>query len=553
MILLYPILRGGKNRFLKSKKISQVIFRDGVVLLLACMIMIGGYAGTGWILKQLESAFSVAYMSPTMPLYLMFLILFGLLVISNIVSFSGAFYQSEDLELLLASPLSSLKIFFQRFFVTALATSLVSFIFVMPIILAYAFRFHAGLEFFLGMIFLLVPYFCIPATIGFLAATLLAYAAPLRRSKIFFLFFILLFLGAVWYGVELVQILISAKSNTQDLSKLLKIFSVASISWSPSTWLIECMDTFLKIGDSPILTRALLLFGSALIGLGLAGIVFERFHGKAYAESRSQSRTKQFSSSYGRRWIHYANASQRVSLSYVMRDGLLLIRDVAQLFQGVLLFGVFTIYIYNLRVFTGLSVVGPDSKWWSHFLFISNFCMASFIALALCTRFVFPSISIEGRAFYTYLVKAPISFSHFLNTKFYTWFLVVATFQSIAMLLGTFASGGTSSMIGLYVICSIAFSYGIVGIAIGLGALYSRFDWEHLSQLAVGYGNIIFMLTGAFWVLIHFYPVWLIISLPGDIFVFERMLILFALISLNFLAQRFCMRRGERGLRDHTL
>jgi ABC-2 type transport system permease protein len=551
MILLYPILKSGKNRFLKSQKFSQVLIRDGVVIMLAQIIMVGGFAGTGWILRQLESAFSVAYMAPTMPLYLMFLILFGLLIISNIVSFSGSFYQSEDLELLLAAPLSASKIFYQRFFITALATSLVSFIFILPIMAAYAVRFHAGPLFVCTAALFLVPYFCIPAVCGFLCATLLAYAAPLRRSKIFFLFFIALFLAAVWYGVELAQILMHAQDNTQDLSKLLRIFSYASLSWAPSTWLVDAIDILLLKRDGVLFTRGLLLSGVALIGLGVAGIVFDLFHRSAYAAHKSQARTKQYGSSFGRAFMRRFAPEQRVVLGYILRDCLLLARDVAQLFQGVLLFGIFTIFIYNLRVFAGLAIAGPVESWWRHFLFIANFCMSSFIALALCTRFVFPSISMEGRAFFAYLAKAPVSFEQYLKIKFYTWFSVVALVQSSAMVLGALASGGSGGMVLFSIVSSVAFAFGLVGIAIGLGALYSRFDWEHLSQLAVGYGNIIFMLLGAFWVLVHFYPVWLIISLPGDMLRFERILLVCGLIVFNYLAQRVCIKRGMTGLHSH--
>ena len=189
--------------------------------------------------------------------------------------------------------------------------------------------------------------------------------------------------------------------------------------------------------------------------------------------------------------------------------------------------------------------------WWQHFLFITQFCMSSFFSLAICTRFVFPSLSIEGRAFYAYLIKAPVSLESFINIKFYSWFVVVAAVQSLSMTIGFFASGGHGGILLFYIGCSTAFAYGIVSVAIGLGAKYSRFDWEHLSQLAVGYGNIIFMLTGAFWVLVHFYPVWMLISMQGEVFRAERFLILIGIILLDLLAHKLLMRQGLKGLAAH--
>ena len=550
--LFYPIIKAGRNRFIKSTKVSEILFRDGIVVILALLIMGGGYFGTRWMLNQLQDVFNIAYLSPTVPLNLLFLVLFGLLVISNIVSFSGSFFLSEDLELLLASPLSKSKLFFQRFFATTIATSLVSFIFIMPVILAYGIRYNPTFSFFASVMVMLVPYFIIPATLGFIIATILAFAAPLRRSKIFFLLFILLFLAGVSYAVDVGVLLVQSKDHPQDLSQLVKIFTATSIPWAPSTWLVESIGIFLRLGTVSIVPRALLMAGSAFGLLGFSAWLFDFFHAEALSQSRSHQQSKRYQTRLPRRIIALLSNDSRVTATYIYRDAMLLLRDVSQLFQMLLLGGILAIYLYNLRIFAGLSLAGPTETWWRNFLFISNFCMSSFIALALCTRFVFPSISTEGRSYFPYLVKAPINFKRYLSIKFRFWFSVVAVIHVSAIALGVIASGGGAKIVLLNAVGSLSLCYGIVGIAIGYGGKYSRFDWEHLSQLAVGYGNIIFMLSGAFWILLHVFPIWAIVSIPGSVWNTSRILILIAVILVNVLVKRFALMAGERGLFRHS-
>jgi ABC-2 type transport system permease protein len=511
MILLRPLYQASVNRFVKGTNLKQTLLRDGTVIILGLLISTGGYYGTQWILSQLEQLFSLAYLSPTTPLYLVFLILFGLLTISNIVSMSGAFYQSEDIDLILASPINKSKLFFQRFFITAFTTSIISLIFIFPILLAYAVRFKAPPQFFVLALMGTVPFFIIPASIGFIGATALAWLEKLRKSKIMLLLFLALFIFGVLKGVDVIRLIITSRANTQDFSQLTSIFSVANVRYAPSTWLVELIEVSLNLSQSVLLIRLELLWGMALLTLGISSLLFELGYMPAYSTSRSMGNRKNYRSYRFNAIVSILPAGIRSGVAVMKRDSLMLTRDVAQVFQAILLFGIFSVYLYNLRIFSALSVAGPNDTWWRNFLFISNFCMSAFIALAMCTRFVFPSISIDGRAYVTYIVKSPITTHRFVVGKFVYWLLVVSVCHAIVSMLGNFASGGTINQILTTAVISVFTSLGLVGLAIGLGAKFSRFDWEHLSQLAVGYGNIIFMLIAAAWIFICLIPAWFII------------------------------------------
>jgi ABC-2 type transport system permease protein len=511
MILLKPIYYSFINRFHGSQDFRKTILRDVVVLILTALIVFSAYFGTNWLLAQIEQLFSIAYLSPTMPLHLVFLILFGLLVISNIVGMSGSFYQSEDISLILASPISKRKFFTDRFISSFILTSFVTLLFIIPVILAYIVKYDINFSSLIIILFSLLIFFTIPASIGFLTSTLLAYATWIRQSKLLFLLFIFLFIFGVWQGVEVIRLIVSSQKNVQDFDQLLKIFTVANIKMSPSSWLVQIFDIQLGFSTANIIPRIGLLFGTAIFIFAISLAVFEVFFFQVYAINQVV-RVKKSKIDIRKIFKFILFLIPRKSYSVVIRDILMLTRDPTQVFQLVLLLGIFLIYIYNLRLFSALAVAGSTELWWRNFLFVSNFCMSAFIALAISTRFVFPAISVDGRGFHTYIIKSPISIKQFILTKYFFWLSFVGSTHMILSFLGVYASGGSTILKILMPILSFILSSGIVSMALMFGAKYARFDWESLSQLSVGYGNIIFMLSASAWIFLCIIPSWIAVA-----------------------------------------
>ena len=53
-------------------------------------------------------------------------------------------------------------------------------------------------------------------------------------------------------------------------------------------------------------------------------------------------------------------------------------------------------------------------------------------------------------------------------------------------------------------------SAGVVAIAIGTGAYFANFDWEHPSQLAASFGSMVYMLVSVMVVSVCLIPAWLL-------------------------------------------
>ena len=100
-------------------------------------------------------------------------------------------------------------------------------------------------------------------------------------------------------------------------------------------------------------------------------------------------------------------------------------------------------------------------------------------------------------------------------------------------------------------------SFGIVGLAIGVGAYFANFDWEHPSQLAAGFGTLVFMLIGFVLIIANLSIIWFSLSLVhyrGDELNLPIQLGVFALagamvIYLNYMAASRALRLGAESLR----
>jgi ABC-2 type transport system permease protein len=129
-----------------------------------------------------------------------------------------------------------------------------------------------------------------------------------------------------------------------------------------------------------------------------------------------------------------------------------------------------------------------------------NVAMAGFVAATVAVRFAFPAVSAEGAAFW--LVRAsPISMRDFLWSKFWTALVPLFVFNEGL----TFAANyllGVDPFVRLVAGGAIALmTFALVGLAMGLGARYPRFDADP-AQAAGSYGGVLFMIGGVLVILV---------------------------------------------------
>lgn len=508
-VLLRPYLRSIGNRWRRERHLRGGRGRDFILLGFAVAIMFATYRGTSSLLSKFEQLSILGFLSPGYPLGLIFLFLSGMTLLSTIALSFGLFYLADDLEIALKSPLTTWRLFWSKFVTILVVESWMPFVFIYPLLAAFAVHYHASISFYFLSAAIILPFFSIAAAVGILAATLFAALVPANRTREL----LAVAVGVAFFGLyALAELIMSRTSDLRDASQIMRLISSASMQRSltlPSSWIGGYLDALLLNIPGPNIWYLSLAWSCAIAMTALAYLAVHFLHFRGYSQARNHRNRRRYGSSLISQFLHWLTSKLPAQARAIStKEFRSLFRDITQVAQFVMLAGIATVYVYNLRLVSALDQLPPESvRWWRGLLFLINICLGAFVSTAICTRFIFPSVSIEGRAFWI-LRAAPIELSQLLRLKFQSWILPVTLITAAVFTLGAYAIGAQLGVVILSFYLSVCMAYGIVGLALGLGALFSDFTIESPSQLAAGLGSLTFMLSSTILILISVLPLW---------------------------------------------
>ena len=141
--------------------------------------------------------------------------------------------------------------------------------------------------------------------------------------------------------------------------------------------------------------------------------------------------------------------------------------------------------------------VGPATarRFTQRGLHFTNLALSAFVAVAICVRFGFPAVSLEGRAFWLVL-RSPIAISEFLHAKWRSmaWPLLILL-NALVLFTNISLDSGWFLTLTAAIVCSFG-TYGSLGLALGIGAQYPRFKIDNAAKIATGFGGLLYMGQG---------------------------------------------------------
>jgi ABC-2 type transport system permease protein len=273
----------------------------------------------------------------------------------------------------------------------------------------------------------------------------------------------------------------------------LAMVKTPSSAYLPSHWLTEFLVPLLFGKTGEPLFHFLLLVSTAMASVTIGTWVSERVYMDGWMRSQEGGGTRLAASS----WIHRASDFMTRPLgpqtrAVVRKDIKLFLRDTTQWTQLLLLGSLIVVYLYNFRVLD-LEKVPLVTVYLQNLLSFLNMGLAGFVVSAVAIRFVFPAVSIEGKSFW--LVRsAPISIKTLLWSKFWMYLLPLLVLSEILIVLSNWFLSVSGFMMGLSIVTMVFLTAGIVGLGIGVGAVYPRFFVENIAKIATGYGAILYMI-----------------------------------------------------------
>lgn len=562
-VLLKPHVLALKNSLLTSFRHGTYWRKHLPFLLIACLILYIIFLSLhdSLLAIQEEENFSMAVAHKLVDIAV--LAIFLLLLLSNIVASMGWFFCARDLPLLLTLPISPARFYLSRVIVTSFSASWVLLLLSIPLITATYVALDLPATFLAASALVGIPMFIIPTTFASLIVTTVINIFPVRRLQAFILLVPLaVFLGMLSMEKELSLDLTAKKYSPQDTLEFLHSIDNPNPIWLPSHWAAKIINSTIISEQSAngILPYSLLLGFTTAASLVLGYAVFKALFARGWTESLGERRA--YLKSYA--WPGLEATSRIAPLNpqlraIMVKEYRMFLRDPTQCVQLCLLLLLSIVYLYNLRTLRSVTIENAEAfSWWQTMLCISNVALGASVISAICARFVFPSISLEGQSYWI-VRSAPISIRQLIINKFLIWLFPISIIAMVLLISGAFATQVPAPTVAVCLILSISLSIGIVGLTAGLGGVYAIFDWDSPTQAAASFGSIVAMLLAVALIVVTLIPASLVIIITAipDLskgmstsnYITSIACAMFLSFFLNLITARWAIDVGEQALR----
>ncbi len=465
---------------------AATITRTVIVLLLVVAFLIGDYL----LFSRLFGATSnVEKETPFFALGLLRNLLALVFLVASVILFSssmtvaiGSFFTDLDLDIYHSGPRSRLRIALSRYLKTLVQSAAMVFLFLVPMIVAFARHYPQTARFYPMMLANLAMLLTIPVSLSSLLILLLVRWFPVQRVHQIVATIAVLVMTVVVLAFRMSRPeRFFAEISTDDVRRVLSTIELPSMSIYPSTALAAMMTRVSPPFVSPRIawTAAAFFLAFLLVAWRSYFIAFVRARESlAPVAIGSAAATRLFD-----RLIARADPQLRAMFGKEVRT---IGRDVAQWSQVFLMAALLFIYLYNIRMLP----LGGDAR--ATIVAYGNLGMAGFVIAAICLRFAYPSVSTEGKAFWI-VQTAPVSYRYFLRVKVLVY---AAPLTLLALLLTTFANvilDANAAVWTFTLIGASLLSVTLVSLGVGLGALAPNFNAENPLQVGLSLGGFAYM------------------------------------------------------------
>ncbi len=414
----------------------------------------------------------------------------SILLLSNVIGALSSGFLARDLDQIAAAPVSRTALYGSRLIETGVHANWMVMLLLLPLLAAYGVVYQGGVTFVAFALAVFVPFFVIPTALGSLLTLLLANVFPARRTRDILSVVVVLAIAAllVMFRMARPEQLVKPE-GFENFMDFVAAIDTPSSPWLPSEWASDAMMGYLRGG--PITTAMTRLWGSAT-GLVLAGLATHHLlwaRGFSAAQEGAGKRTSVAIRPVIDRLFAWLPPHRR---ELVLKEMKVFARDTTQWSQLILLFVLLVVYVANVR-YLPLTGEGMTVLLRQLVPFL-NLAVAGFVLASIAGRFVFPSVSLEGRALWL-LRSSPLAMRDLLWAKF--WVGAVPLFLlAIVLVVATNLLLDVSPFVHVVSTSAIAcLVFPLTALALSFGAFYPQYDSENAAQIPTSFGGLLFMLS----------------------------------------------------------
>lgn len=420
-----------------------------------------------------------------------FLAFGGILLLSNLVAALSTFFLAKDLDMLVAAPLDWGRFYLAKLGETIVHSSWMVALLAVPLLAAYGIAWDGGPLFPLVAAGALIPFLVIPGTIGAAITLLLVNIFPARRARDLLGLVTLLAAGALVLLLRVMQPeQLARPEGFASLVDFIAVLRSPSHPLLPSEWAGAMLMNWLTRTADPLPIALLWTTAGACVVMGAA------LHRRLFTSGFARAQEGADSYVRGARWQWLARgvmgAVPPMRREFILKDLRIFFRDSTQWSQLILLGVLVVVYLFNIRalpLFTGEQV----PVFLVTLIVFLNQGLAGFVIAAVAARFVFPSVSLEGRQLWL-LRSSPLDPRAMLRSKY-----AVGMLPLVILAVGLTVSTNTilrasPFMMAVSVATVTGYTLAVGGLALGIGTLYPQYETENAAQIPTSFGGLVFML-----------------------------------------------------------
>ncbi len=472
------------------------------LVVMGLLVWLGIFAMSHWFLGRVVDVEPIGVVMLRKLVELVLLFILSILTVSNLIAAFSTFFLAEDLPALVARPVPANALFLARWTENGLYASWMTLGFSAPFFLAAGLVMDAPLGYHLTWIVALPMLATIPTSVAVILAMLLGRVLSAQRTRQ-----LLMVMAVVVFTVLFVlfrQLEPERFVDPDQRAPLLEVLQQVQSSpsaWLPSAWASDALWAQLSpLGEAmghPLLRLCL----GALAMVFVSGWVFRATFRAAFSraqEGRGHTTSEARRGRSRRALADLADALARrgghddPARALARKDRRVFLRDPTQWTQLLLLIALVSIYVVNFSYIRSAGDSGIIPRQGLHFI---NLSLGGFVAVAVCVRFAFPSVSLEGRAFWIVL-RAPLPQLEVLRGKWRTLAIPLSGLIALLVSITSLWLGSGIMLTMAAVLTVVPLTIGLSGLALGLGARFPRFHIDNAAKIATGLGGVLYMFSG---------------------------------------------------------
>ncbi|MFQ6046150.1 MAG: hypothetical protein ACE5PT_07315 [Gemmatimonadales bacterium] len=416
----------------------------------------------------------------------------AVLLLSNVITALSSFFLAKDLDLLVSAPVDGLSLYLAKLGETLIHSSWMVALMAVPIFAAYGVVYGGGWLFAPFVVAVFLPLLVIPAVVGTATTLVLVNVFPARRTRDLLS---IIAIGAAGGVVLFFRIVrpeqLARPEGFQNLLDFITVLRTPTSPFLPSEWATDAVMGYLVGSVDPL--YVVLLWSTAGAFVVMGAILNSALFPTGF--SKSQEGAERFVKGWF--WRGVLDPVLRpltvAKREFIIKDIKLFFRDTTQWSQLILLGVLVVIYLFNIRalpLFTGEQVP---------FFLVTvvsflNLGLAGFVLASIAARFIFPSISLEGRQMWL-LRSSPLDLRALLWSKYWTGTVPLLILALAITVFTNVILRATPFMMAVSTATIVLLTLAISAMALGFGALYPQFETENAAQIPTSFGGLVFMMT----------------------------------------------------------